>query len=174
LLKAPTHRFVEGKSRSFDIVGPEDAGTNAFLDDFLDEVDIGEVKIQHMCCPRMVRRRRKEVPFEQESFEKIALRIAEFETGLDEAVEFFEWSGDFLYFRTNLVGEILHALLDRGFKQFLFGVKVEIDGSFSDARFFGYTVDGGPLKSVPCDHSTGCVENLADTKLADQIFFFCD
>jgi hypothetical protein len=40
LLKATTERFVENKRRSLDVVRTKDAGTNAFLDRFLDEMDV--------------------------------------------------------------------------------------------------------------------------------------
>jgi len=40
LLKATTERFIENKRRSLDVVRTKDAGTNAFLDRFLDEMDV--------------------------------------------------------------------------------------------------------------------------------------
>src|SRR5213594_4633135 len=83
LLKAAAHRLVEGKGRGFDVVGTEGTGANSFLDDSLDETDMGEVQIKHMRSLRMVGRSCEEVTFEQQGLKKIAAGIAELKASLN-------------------------------------------------------------------------------------------
>ncbi len=70
-------------------------------------------------------------------------------------------------FRTNLIGEVHHALLDRRLEQFFFGMEVKIDSAFGDLCFLSNPIDRYPLKSMASNHTTYRFEDFTDTKVPD-------
>lgn len=145
---------------------------NPFLDDFLDETDVSQMKVEHMDCFGMVWRGCQEVAFKQEGLEKITVGIAQPEASLNQAAELFERSPYLGHFSAKLIGKVFNALLNRGFKQLVFVVKIEINRALSDFGFFSYTVDGGSLEAVLSNHPAGRLKNLADAELAQKVLFF--
>jgi len=130
------------------------------------------MKVEHMGCLGMVWRGRQEVAFKQESLEKITVGIAQLEAGLNQTAELFERSPHFGHFSAKLIGKVFNALLNRGFEQLVFVVKIEINRALSDFGLFSYTVDGGSLEAVLSNHPAGRLKNLADAELAEKVLFF--
>jgi len=106
------------------------------------------MKVEHMGCLRMIWRGCQEVAFKQEGLEKITVGIAQLEAGLNQTAELFERSPHLGHFSAKLIGKVFNALLNRGFEQLVFVVKIEINRALSDFGLFSYTVDGGSLEAV--------------------------